>query len=51
MPKAMEKALKKEAKKKGLKGKRKNAYIYGTMRKAGWRPKRERDKGMNYTLE
>lgn len=51
MPKKMEKALKKTAKKKGLKGKRKNAYIYGAMRKAGWRPKRERDKGMNYTLE
>lgn len=29
MPKEMEEALKKEAIKKGLKGKRKNAYIYG----------------------
>lgn len=42
MPKEMEEALKKEARKKGLTGKRANAYIYGTMRKKGWKPKRER---------
>lgn len=41
MPLKMEKELKKEAKKKGLKGRKANAYIYGTMRKAGWKPKRE----------
>lgn len=51
MPKKMEKALQKKAKKKGLKGKRKNAYIYGTMRKAGWKPKRERHGGNEYTME
>ena len=33
MPKKIEKALAKSAKKKGLKGKRKNAYIYGTLNK------------------
>jgi len=33
MPKAAHLALIKEAKKKGLKGKRKNTYIYGTLRK------------------
>lgn len=49
MPKKMEKRLKKSAKKKGLKGKRAKAYIYGTMRKTGWKPKREKQKG--YTLE
>ena len=38
MPVAMERALKKEAAKKGLKGKRKAAFIYGTMRKTGWVP-------------
>ena len=38
MPKAMEKALKKEAKKKGLTGKHADAYVYGTMRKTGWVP-------------
>lgn len=39
MPAKMEKALKKEAKKKGLKGKKAGAYVYGTMRKTGWKPK------------
>jgi len=42
MPKAMEKALKREAEKKGLTGERKDAYIYGTMRKAGWKPGQEK---------
>lgn len=42
MPKKMERALKAEARKKGLKGARASAYVYGTMRKAGWKPKRER---------
>lgn len=42
MPKKMERALKKTAKKKGLKGKRANAYIYGTLRKTGWKPKSEK---------
>lgn len=40
MPKALEKALKKEAKKKGLSKARTGAYVYGTMRKAGWKPKK-----------
>lgn len=42
MPKKLEKALRKSARKKGLKGKRKNAYIYGAMRKFGWKPEREK---------
>lgn len=42
MPKKMERDLKKQAKKKGLKGERADAYVYGTMRKTGWKPKRER---------
>lgn len=41
MPEAMERELKKQADKKGLTGKRKNAYIYGTLRKTGWKPSRE----------
>jgi len=41
MPKKLEKKLKRSAKKKGLKGKRKNAYIFGTMRKLGWKPKKK----------
>ena len=42
MPKAMEEALKREAAKKGLKGERADAYVYGIMRKTGWKPARER---------
>ena len=34
MPKKMEEALKKQAKKKGLTGERYGAYVYGTMAKA-----------------
>lgn len=41
MPKALENKLKKEAKKKGLSKKRAAAYIYGTLRKTGWTPKKK----------
>ena len=41
MPKKLEKSLKKTARKKGLKGKRADAYVYGTMRKTGWKPKKK----------
>ena len=41
MPKRLERRLKKEVKKKGLKGERANAYVYGTMRKLGWKPKKK----------
>jgi hypothetical protein len=33
MPKKVERKLKAEAKKKGLKGRRANAYVYGTLSK------------------
>jgi len=39
MPKKMEKALRAEAKKKGYGKKRTGAYVYGAMRKQGWKPK------------
>mgnify|MGYP001586368442 CR=1 FL=1 len=42
MPKALERKLKAEAKKKGFTGKRANAYVYGTLRKTGWTPKRKK---------
>jgi hypothetical protein len=42
MPKAMERKLKAQAKKKGLKGKRANAYIYGVLRRTGWRPNKKK---------
>lgn len=38
MPKKLERRLARQANKKGLTGKRRNAYIYGTMRKRGRRP-------------
>lgn len=46
MPKKMEAALKREAKKKGFKpgSKRYDAYVYGTMRKTGWTPSRKKAK-------
>jgi hypothetical protein len=44
MPKALERNLKREAKKKGLGKKRTNAYVYGTLRKTGWTPKRKKSK-------
>ena len=44
MPKALENKLKKEAKKKGLSKKRAGAYIYGTLRKTGWVPKKKSKK-------
>lgn len=42
MPKALEKKLKSEARKKfgSSISKRARAYVYGTLRKAGWRPKK-----------
>lgn len=42
MPKKLEAALKREAKKKGLGKKRTAAYVYGTLRKTGWKPAREK---------
>ena len=44
MPKAMELALKKKAKRMGLAGERANKYIYGTMRKTGWTPTQQNKK-------
>jgi hypothetical protein len=41
MPKAMEAALKREAHKRGYGKERTGAYVYGTMRKTGWKPKGE----------
>ena len=43
MPKELEERLEKQARKKHMKGKGKNAYVYGTLRRSGWRPGREMD--------
>lgn len=42
MPKKLEAALKRQAEKKGLTGERKNRFIYGAMRRLGWKPKGEK---------
>lgn len=42
MPKKLERRLKARARKKGLKGERATKYVYGTLRKMGWKPKHER---------
>ena len=44
MPKEMEKSLKAQARKRGMGKKRANAYVYGTMRKTGWKPQTKRKK-------
>jgi hypothetical protein len=42
MPKALERKLKRKAKKKGLGKKRTAAYVYGTLRKTGWVPSHQK---------
>ncbi len=53
MPKKVERKLKKKAKEKGLKGKKKDAYVYGALRKTGWKPKKEKVKSedQDYYME
>lgn len=38
MPKPLENKLQAEAQAKGLQGDKADAYVYGTMRKTGWKP-------------
>ena len=44
MPKKLERQLQKSAKKKGLRGKHEDAYVYGALRNLGWKPKKEKGK-------
>jgi hypothetical protein len=44
MPKLLERKLEAEARKKHLKGERANAYVYGTLRKTGWKPSTQKKK-------
>jgi len=43
MPKALERKLKAQARKRfgSITSRRARAFIYGTMRKTGWKPKKE----------
>jgi hypothetical protein len=48
MPKELEEKLRRQGKRKGLKGERLNAYIYGTMQKVtDWKPHKNKKKGHN----
>ena len=40
MPEKLKRELKKKVKKKKWSKKRKDAYVYGTLRKTGWKPKK-----------
>lgn len=42
MPIEAEKKLMAEARKKGMTGRRFNRFVYGSLRKMGWKPRRER---------
>ena len=47
MPEKLERKLKAETKKKGFGKERAGAYVYGTLRKTGWKPSREKTKAGN----
>ena len=42
MPEQLKRRLRRQATARGLRGKRRDAYVYGTLRKTGWKPKRKR---------
>lgn len=42
MPKKLEKQLARQAERKGYTGRRKDRYVYGTLRKLGWKPRRRK---------
>lgn len=42
MPKKLERKLRAQARTKGFGRARTNRYVYGTMRRLGWKPKRRR---------
>jgi hypothetical protein len=42
MPKELERKLKRKAKKMGLSEERQDKYVYGTLRRTGWKPSREK---------
>jgi len=42
MPKKLERELKAKARKKGLTGDRADKYVFGTLRKTGWKPKKKK---------
>jgi hypothetical protein len=49
MPKALERKLRVQGRKKGFSGKRLDKYVYGTLRKTGWVPSRQKKKAKRRT--
>jgi len=41
VPKKLEKVLRKQARKKGLSGRDLARYVYGALRRTGWKPRRK----------
>ena len=44
MPEKLKRQLQKSAKKKGLRGKHIDAYVYGALKNLGWESKKEKGK-------
>jgi len=42
MPRKLERKLRRKAKAKGLSPERTDKYVYGTLRKTGWKPRGKR---------
>ncbi len=42
MPKKLEKELRRKGRAKGFTGERLDKYVFGGLRKTGWKPKREK---------
>jgi len=48
MPEKVKAKLKRSGKKKGFVGKKLDKYVYGGLRKLGWKPKREKKSKSKY---
>ena len=42
MPAQLERRLRRQAQRKGLSGKRADAYVFGTLRRSGWKPRKKK---------
>lgn len=51
MPEELERELLARARSKGYSKKRTGAYVYGTLRKTGWKPEREKNSGIAREVE
>ena len=51
MPKKLEQQLQRKAKSLGMSGERADKYVYGTLRKTGWTPEREKKSGEKHSTK